>query len=51
MRMLKYLLACVFVPAGSSMAGSAERLFGIGTFAYGAPSTASPALIVAANEK
>jgi hypothetical protein len=52
MRMLKYLLACAFVLAGSSMAGTVDGgLPGIGTFAYSGPSIASPALVVAANEK
>jgi hypothetical protein len=52
MRTLKYLLACAFVLAGSSMAGTVEGgLPGIGTFAYSGPSVVSPALVVAANEK
>jgi hypothetical protein len=52
MRTLKYLLACAFVLAGSSMAGTVDGgLPGIGTFAYSGPSIASPALLVAANEK
>jgi len=52
MRMLKCLLACAFVLAGSSVAGTVDGgLPGIGTFAYGGPSVASPALVVAANGK
>ncbi len=52
MQTLKYLLACAFVLAGSSMAGTVDGgLPGIGTFAYRGPSVASPALVVAANEK
>jgi hypothetical protein len=51
MRTLKYLLACAFVLAGSSMAGTVDGgLPGIGTFAYGGPAITSPALVVAANE-
>ena len=51
MRTLKYLLACAFVLAGSSMAGRAEGgLPGIGTFAYSGPAIVSP-VVVAANEK
>jgi hypothetical protein len=49
---LKYLLACAFVLATSSMAGTVDGgLPGIGTFAYSGPSIVSPALVVAANEK
>jgi hypothetical protein len=52
MRTLKCLLACAFVLAGSSMAGTMDGgLPGIGTFAYSGPSIVSPALVVAANEK
>jgi hypothetical protein len=52
MRTLKCLLACAFVLAGSSMAGTVDGgLPGIGTFAYSGPSIVSPALLVAANEK
>ena len=52
MRTLKYLLACAFMFAGSSMAGTVDGgLPGIGTFAYSGPSIISPALVVAANEK
>lgn len=52
MRMLKYLLACAFVLAGSSMAGTIDSgLPGIGTFAYSGPTISAPALVVAANEK
>jgi hypothetical protein len=52
MQMLKYLLACAFVLAGSSMAGTVDSgLPGIGTFAYGGPSIVSQTLVVAANEK
>ncbi len=52
MRTLKYLLACAFVLATSSMAGTVDGgLPGIGTFAYSGPSIASSALVVAANEK
>ena len=51
MRTLKYLLACAFVLAGSSMAGMVEGgLPGIGTFAYGGPAIVSP-LVLAVNEK
>ena len=50
MRTLGLLLACAFVVAGSTMAGSAEGgLPGVGTFAYsGPPVAASHAMIVAA---
>ena len=52
MRTLKYLLACAFVLAGSSMAGTADGgLPGIGTFAYSGPAITSPALVIATNEK
>ena len=52
MRTLKCLLACAFVLATSSMAGTVDGgLPGIGTFAYSGPSIASSALVVAANEK
>lgn len=52
MRTLKYLLACAFVLAGSSMAGTMEgSLPGIGTFAYSGPSIVLPALVIATNEK
>jgi hypothetical protein len=48
---LKYLLACVFVLATSSMAGTVDGgLPGIGTFTYGGPPIVSP-VVVAANEK
>jgi hypothetical protein len=51
MRTLKYLLACAFVLAGSSMAGTVDGgLPGIGTFAYSGPPIVSP-VVVAANEK
>ena len=51
MRTLKYLLACAFVLAGSSMAGTVDGgLPGIGTFAYSGPRIVSP-VVVAANEK
>jgi hypothetical protein len=51
MRTLKYLLACAFVLATSSMAGTVDGgLPGIGTFAYGGPPIVSP-VVVAANEK
>jgi hypothetical protein len=52
MRMLKYMLACAFVLAGSSMAGTVDGgLPGIGTFAYSGPSFVPSAVVVAANEK
>lgn len=52
MRMLKLMLACAFLLAGSSMAGSAGTgLPGIGTFAYRGPAMAAPALIIATNGK
>jgi hypothetical protein len=52
MQMLKYLLACAFVLATSSMAGTVDGgLPGIGTFAYSGPSIVSPALVIVANEK
>ncbi len=52
MRTLKCLLACAFVLAGSSMAGTVQRsLPGVGTFAYSGPAIVSPAVVVAANEK
>lgn len=49
MRMVSFILAFVFVIAGSSMAGSAESgLPGVGTFSYnGTPVAPSEALIVA----
>jgi hypothetical protein len=49
MRSLVFMLACAFVLAGSTMAGSAERgLPGVGTFSYnGSPIVASHAMIVA----
>jgi hypothetical protein len=51
MRTLKCLLACAFVLAGSSMAGTADgSLPGIGTFAYGGPAIVSP-VVLAVNEK
>lgn len=54
MRLLKLVLACAFLLAGSSMAGSVETgLPGIGTFAYSGPAihAAAPALAFATNEK
>ena len=50
MRTVSFILAFVFVIAGSSMAGSMEGgLPGVGTFSYnGAPVAPSQALIVAA---
>ena len=54
MRMLKLVLACAFLLAGSSMAGSVETgLPGIGTFAYSGPAihAVAPALVIATNEK
>jgi hypothetical protein len=52
MRTLKYLLACAFVLAGSSVAGTVDGgLPGIGTFAYNGPAIVAPTLVVAANEK
>ncbi len=55
MRSLTFMLACTFVLAGSSMAGSVQgSLPGIGTFAYGGPAIAVPApsaMVVAVNEK
>ncbi len=52
MRTLKCLLACAFVLAGSSMAGTVQgSLPGVGTFAYSGPAIVSPAVVVAANEK
>jgi len=50
MRTLGFLLACAFVLAGSTMAGSAEGgLPGVGTFSYnGSPIAAPHAMIVAA---
>ncbi len=54
MRLLKLVLACAFLLAGSSMAGSVETgLPGIGTFAYSGPAihVAAPALIIATNDK
>jgi hypothetical protein len=49
MRMLGFMLACAFVLAGSTMAGSADGgLPGVGTFAYsGPPVAASHAIVVA----
>ena len=52
MRTMKCLLACAFVLATSSMAGTVDGgLPGIGTFAYSGPSILPPAFVVAANEK
>jgi hypothetical protein len=53
MRLLKLILVCAFVLAGSSTAGSVESgLPGIGTFAYsGPPITAVAPLVVATNDK
>jgi hypothetical protein len=50
MRTISFILACAFVLAGSSTAGSADTgLPGIGTFSYnGSPVATSPALVVAA---
>ena len=50
MRSLGFMLACAFVLAGSTMAGSAEGgLPGVGTFAYsGSPVAAPHAMVVAA---
>jgi hypothetical protein len=51
MRTLKYLLACAFVLAGSSMAGTVDGgLPGVGTFAYRGPAIVSP-VVLAVNEK
>ena len=51
MRTLKYLLACAFVLAFSSMAGTEDGgLPGIGTFAYAGPAIVSP-VVLAVNEK
>jgi hypothetical protein len=49
MRTLGFILACAFVLAGSTMAGTAEGgLPSVGTFAYGgSPVAASQAMIVA----
>ena len=50
MRTVSFILAFVFVVAGSSMAGSVESgLPGVGTFAYnGTPVVPSQTLVVAA---
>jgi len=50
MRTISFILAFVFVVAGSSMAGSADSsLPGIGTFSYnGSPVVASHSLVLAA---
>jgi hypothetical protein len=50
MRTLGFILACAFMLAGSTMAGSTERgLPGVGTFSYnGSPIMAPHAVIVAA---
>jgi hypothetical protein len=50
MRTLGFMLACAFMLAGSTMAGSTERgLPGVGTFSYnGSPIAAPHAMIVAA---
>lgn len=50
MRTISFILAFVFVVAGSSMAGSADAgLPGIGTFSYnGTPIAPSQTLVVAA---
>jgi hypothetical protein len=50
MRTLSFILALVFVVAGSSMAGSVESgLPGVGTFSYnGTPVAPSQSLVVAA---
>jgi hypothetical protein len=51
MRTISFLLACAFVLAGPSMAGSTDNSPGVGTFSYnGAPIVpATPAIVVAAN--
>jgi hypothetical protein len=50
MRTLGFILACAFVLAGSTMAGSAEGgLPSVGSFSYnGSPVAASHAMVVAA---
>ena len=54
MRLLKLVLACAFLLAGSSIAGSvATGLPGVGTFAYSGPAIqpSAPALVIATNER
>ena len=52
MRTFSFILACAFILAGPSMAGSSDNgLPGIGTFAYNGPpvaSSAPQAIVVAA---
>ena len=52
MRTVSFILACAFIVAGPSMAGSSDHgLPGIGTFAYNGPPMAASApqtLVVAA---
>jgi hypothetical protein len=50
MRTISFILACAFVLAGASVAGSSDQgLPGVGTFAYnGSPSTVSAQPIVVA---
>jgi len=49
MRTLSFILACAFVLAGPSMAGSSDNLPGAGTFAYnGTPAANSASLVLAA---
>ena len=53
MRTISFILACVFILAGPSMAGSSDNgLQGIGAFSYnGSPATVSAPqpIVVAAN--
>jgi len=53
MRTISFILACAFILAGPSMAGSSDQdLQGIGTFSYNGSPVANPAtqsIVVAAN--
>lgn len=53
MRTISFILACAFILAGPSMAGSSDQhLQGIGTFSYNGSPVATPApqpMVVAAN--
>jgi hypothetical protein len=49
MRTMSIILACAFVLAGSSMAGTADNgLPGIGTFSYNGSPVAAPQVMVVA---
>jgi hypothetical protein len=48
MRTLSFILACAFILAGPSMAGSVDQtLPGVGTFAYNGSPVATPMVVAA----